>query len=159
MLGFPVCSHGAGAQGAGRLEKPSRGTLSPGWQVQAGTGGGGGLLGWVTFVSYPRALILVESEWRWAHSSIPDPTQTDSDIQERAGPQMDVRLSEALCLHHSSVPASEGPSASQPLGEGAQPPWFLQLPGVQAWAPNGSSLLPPRGQAKLQTLNVQLPPL
>lgn len=139
----------------------SWGTLLPGWQVQAGTGGGGGLLGWVTFVSYPRALILVESEWRWAHSSIPDPTQVnDSDIQERAGPQMDVGLSEepCACIIPPSLPPKDHPPPSL-SGEGAQPPWFLQLPGVQAWAPNGSPLLPPRGQAKLQTLNVQLPPL
>jgi len=102
---------------------------------------------------------LAESEWRWAHSSIPDPTQVnDSDIQEHAGPQMDVRLSgePRACIIPPSLPPKDPPPPSL-WGEGARPPWFLQLPGVQAWASNGSSFPPPRGQAKLQTLNVQLP--
>lgn len=39
----------------------SWGKLLPGWQVEAGIGGGGSLLGGVTFVSNTRSLILAES--------------------------------------------------------------------------------------------------
>lgn len=71
---------------------------------------------------------------------------------------MDVGLSGEphACIVPPSLPPKD-PLAPSLSGEGARPTWFPQLPGVQAWAPSGSSLLPPRGQAKLQTLNVQLP--
>ena len=71
---------------------------------------------------------------------------------------MDVGLlgKSHACIVPPSLPLKD-PLAPSLLGEGARPTWFPQLPGVQAWAPNGSSLLPPRGQAKLLTLNVQLP--
>lgn len=58
---------------------------------------------------------LAESEWRWAHSSIPDPTQVnDSDIQEHAGPQMDVRLSgePRACIIPPSLPPKDPPPPS-----------------------------------------------
>lgn len=64
------------------------GTLLPGWQVRAGTGGGGSLLGRVAAASYPRSLVLAESGAAGspAQHSCPRPGQ-HPHVQEPVAPR------------------------------------------------------------------------
>lgn len=145
------------AKGAGSLEKRVMGHIPAGWQIQAGTGSSGGLLGWVTFISNTRSLILAESRVATSPEQhfCPHPGQQVLHTGARGSPINSGLSGEPdACI----LPARRTLRRSVSLGKGPWLPWLLRSGGHPRLSSKRLSPSPLRGggQAKSQTLTVQL---